>query len=114
MQVVEARVAGPTVPARHVRQTLALPGHGVAAALLVRRAVGIAGAGWDGETERTTPNHQREREDRLFRPALSSMEAAQAHTGCLGDLNKNVPAVETHTDFAGVWWKKNTYFIKSF
>lgn len=46
VQVVEARVAGPTVPARHVRQTLALPGHGVAAALLVRCAVGIAGAGF--------------------------------------------------------------------
>lgn len=45
LQVVESRVARATVPASHVRQTLTLPGHGVAAALLLHRPVRIAAAG---------------------------------------------------------------------
>lgn len=43
LQVVEARVTSTTVPAGHVRQTLALPGHGVTAALLLHCPVGITG-----------------------------------------------------------------------
>lgn len=62
LQVVEARVTSATVPARHMRQTLALPSHGVTAALLLHGPVGIAGAGWGwGETEKATDaNHQGE------------------------------------------------------
>lgn len=48
LQVVEARVTSATVPARHMRQTLALPSHGVTAALLLHGPVGIAGAGCGG------------------------------------------------------------------
>lgn len=46
LQVVEARVAGTTVPAGHVRQTLTLPRHRVTAALLLNCPIGIAGAGF--------------------------------------------------------------------
>lgn len=46
LQVVEARFTSTTVPAGHVRQTLALSGHGVAAALLLHCPIGIAGAGF--------------------------------------------------------------------
>lgn len=46
LQVVEARVASTTVPARHMRQTLTLPGHWVTAALLLNCPVGMAGAGF--------------------------------------------------------------------
>lgn len=46
VQVVESRVAGTTVTAGHVRQTLALPSHGVTVALLPRCPVGIAVTGF--------------------------------------------------------------------
>ena len=51
VQVVEPRVALATVPAGDVRQTLALPGHRAAGALLPRGPVGIAVAGYGGKTE---------------------------------------------------------------
>lgn len=46
LQVVESRVTSPTVPAGHVRQTFALPRHGVAASLLLHGPIGIAIAGF--------------------------------------------------------------------
>lgn len=46
LQVVESRVTGSTVPAGHVRQTVALPGHGVAASLLLDGPVGMAITGF--------------------------------------------------------------------
>lgn len=46
LQVVEARVTSATVPARHMRQTLALSSHWVTAALLLYCPIGIAGTGF--------------------------------------------------------------------
>lgn len=46
LQVVVARVTSTAVAARHMRQTLALSGHRVTAALLLHCPVGIAGAGF--------------------------------------------------------------------
>lgn len=46
LQVVEARVTSTTVPAGHVRQTLTLTSHRVAAALLPHGAIWIATAGF--------------------------------------------------------------------
>lgn len=46
LQVVESRVTGATVPAGHVRQTVALPSHGVAASLLLDGPIRMAVAGF--------------------------------------------------------------------
>lgn len=46
LQVVESGVTSAAVPAGHVGQTLALPGHGVTAALLLHCPVGVAVTGF--------------------------------------------------------------------
>lgn len=46
LQVVESRVTSSAVPAGHVRQTLALPGHRVAAALLLYGPIGVTVTGF--------------------------------------------------------------------
>lgn len=44
LQVVEAGVTDSAVPARHMRQTLALPSHGVAVPLLLHRPIRVTTA----------------------------------------------------------------------
>ena len=50
LQVVESGVTSAAVPAGHVGQTLALPGHGVTAALLLHCPVGVAVTGYGRKT----------------------------------------------------------------
>ena len=57
LQVVESGVTSAAVPAGHVGQTLALPGHGVTAALLLHCPVGVAVTGYGRKTQTAKDEH---------------------------------------------------------
>jgi hypothetical protein len=87
LQVVEARVASTTVPARHMRQTFTLPSHRVTATLLFHCPVWIAITGWSRKREAAKDaNHHRKHKHsyKFFGLVLSYTEAMVTY--CSGAL----------------------------
>ena len=114
LQVVESGVTSATVPAGHAGQTLALPGHGVTAALLFHRPVGVAVTGYSRKTQTAKDAHHPRGTLKCKRHSLSTR--AVRHSSHRSPVTGRRCAVNVkHTlNLEEAVWRKKTYISTIF